>query len=103
LVGAREARELPQVGVAATAVPVREDSEVVVVFGDDALAEQLQRQLRGRVDEAVEPLPEGTQQTSVTLGELRRQRLLDAGEDRPLARGATDEHERVIGRTDERR
>ena len=56
-----------------------------------------------RVDEPVEALAERAQQTRVALGELRRQRLLDAGEDRPLARRAADQHERVVRRADERR
>ena len=44
LVGAREARELAHVRVAAPAVPLREHGEVVVVVGDDPLAELLQRE-----------------------------------------------------------
>ena len=46
LVGAGEARELAQVRVAAAAVPLREDGEVVVVVGDDPLAELLEREPR---------------------------------------------------------
>ena len=46
LVGAREARELAQVRVAAAPVPLREHGEVVVVLADDALAEPLEREPR---------------------------------------------------------
>ena len=42
LVRTREPRQLAQVGVAAAAVPAREHGEVVVVLGDDPLAEQLE-------------------------------------------------------------
>src|SRR5262245_64246083 len=44
LEGAREPRELAQVRVAAAAVPLCEDCEVVVVLGDDSLAERLERE-----------------------------------------------------------
>ena len=44
LVRAREPRELAQVRVAAPAVPLREHGEVVVVVGDDPLAEPLERE-----------------------------------------------------------
>ena len=46
LVRPRETRELAHVRVAAAAVPLREHREVVVVVGDDALAEQLEREPR---------------------------------------------------------
>ena len=44
LVGAGEARELAEVRVAAPAVPLREHGQVVVVVGDDPLAEPLERE-----------------------------------------------------------
>ena len=49
LVRAREPRELAQVRVAAAAVPARQHGEVVVVRGDDLLAEPLERN-RGAAD-----------------------------------------------------
>ena len=88
LVGAREPRELAQVRVAAAAVPLSEHGEVVVVVGDDPLAEPLEREPRGRFGEAVVALPERAQEPDVTLVEVRRQRALEPGEDRRRARPA---------------
>src|SRR6185437_1146565 len=82
LVRAREPRELPHVRVAATAVPLCEHREVVVVLADDALAKPFERQPRHRVAQTVEALTEGAQQPCVALVERRRQRVLDAGEKR---------------------
>src|SRR5206468_7569926 len=63
----REPRELAQIRVAASAVPLREDREVVVMLADDALAETLERQTRRHPREPLVPLPERTQQLRVTL------------------------------------
>ncbi len=49
-VGARQARELPHVGVAPAAVPQREHGEVVVVLRHDLLAQPLEREPRHRLD-----------------------------------------------------
>ena len=46
LVGAREPHQLAEVRVPAAAVPAREHREVVVVAGDDELAEPLERRTR---------------------------------------------------------
>ena len=102
LVGACEARELAEVGVAAPAVPLGEHGQVVVVVGDDPLAEPLQREAAGRVGEPVVALPERPQQARVRRVEIRGQRALQPGEDR-AARRAPDEHQRVVGDADERR
>src|SRR5207302_691971 len=52
LVRAGEPHQLAQVRVAALPVPAGEDGEVVVVLGDDLLAEALEREARGRGGEA---------------------------------------------------
>ena len=44
LVRAREPRELAEVRIAAAAVPLREHRQVVIVLGDDSLAQALERQ-----------------------------------------------------------
>ena len=72
LVRAREPRQLAQVRVAPAAVPLREHGEVVVVVGDDPLAEALEREPRRRVGEPVVTLPEGTQKPRVVGVEIRR-------------------------------
>ena len=59
LVRAREPRQLAQVRVATAPVPLREHGEVVVVVGDDPLAEALEREPRRRFREPVVPLPKG--------------------------------------------
>ena len=71
-VRAREPRELAHVRVAAAAVPLREHREVVVVLGDELLAQALEREPRHRGDEPVVPLAERAQQALVALGEPRR-------------------------------
>ena len=73
LVRAREPRELAQVRVAAPPVPLGEHGEVVVVLGDDLLAQALEREPRRRGDEPVVALPERAQQPLVLVGERRRQ------------------------------
>ncbi len=103
LVRAREPRELAQVRVAAAAVPLREHGEVVVVLGDDLLAETLERQARQCPDEPLVALEERADQLRVAFVELGRQALLDSREERPLRRGASDQHERVVRDADERR
>ena len=83
LVGAGEARELAQVRVAAPAVPLREHGQVVVVVGDDPLAEPLEREARRGVGEPVVALPERAATGVCRAVEIRRQRALQPGEDRP--------------------
>src|SRR5581483_1465293 len=58
---------------------------------------------RHRGDEPVIALAEGAEQTLVALGEPRRQRVLDPGEERPLRGDAANEGERVVRDADERR
>ena len=58
LVRAREPRQLAQVRVAAPPVPLREHGEVVVVRGDDLLAEPLERLARRRRGEPLVALLE---------------------------------------------
>ena len=72
LVRAREPRQLAQVRVAPAAVPLREHGEVVVVVGDDPLAEALEREPRRRVGEPVVTLPERTQKPRVVGVEISR-------------------------------
>ena len=68
LVGAGEARELAEVRVAAPAVPLREDGQVVVVVGDDPLAEPLEREARRGGGEPLVTLPERLKQACVARG-----------------------------------
>ena len=65
LVGTGEAGQLAEVGVPAPAVPAREDREVVVVLGEDALAQALQRESRQRGRQAVVALAERAQELDV--------------------------------------
>ena len=102
LVGAGEPRELAEVGVAPPAVPLREHGQVVVVIGDDPLAEPLEREAARGVGQPVVALPERPQQARVGRVEIRGQRALEPGEDR-AARRAPDEQQRVVGDADERR
>ena len=103
LVGTGEPRELAQVRVATAPVPLREHGEVVVVVGDDPLAQALEREARGRLRQPVVALPERAQEPRVALVEIRRKRALDPGEDRPLRGGAPDQQQRVVRDADERR
>jgi hypothetical protein len=100
LVGACEPRELAQVGVAAAAVPLGEDGEVVVVVGDDPLTEPFEREARRSLREPVVALPEGAQEARVELVQVGRKRPLQPGEDR-APRGAPDQHQRVVRDPDE--
>ena len=67
LVRAGEPGELAQVRVAAPAVRMRQHGQVVVVVGDDPLAEPLEREPSRRLDEPVEALPERPQELRVAL------------------------------------
>ena len=62
LVLPREAPELPQVREPARSVPARENREVVVVLGEDLLAQPLEPGARGQSDEALVALEECAQQ-----------------------------------------
>ena len=71
LVRARDPRELAQVRIAPAPVPLSQDGEVVVVVGDDPLAEPLEREPRRSLDEPVVALPERAQEPDVPLVEIR--------------------------------
>ena len=103
LVRARKSRELAQVRVAAAAVPAREHGKVVVVLGDDPLAQPLEGETRQRGSQAVIALPEGAQKLGIALREGLRQLALERDEQRPLWRGTPQEHEPVVRDPDERR
>ena len=103
LVGAREPRELPEVGVPAPAVGEREDREVVVVLGQDALAQELERRVRGHVEESLVSLPEGEQEPAVVLRQVCREGTLEAAEHRLPLRLRPDQNEGVVRYPDERR
>ena len=67
LVLPREAAELAQVRESTRAVPAREHREVVVVLGEDLLAESLETDARRRAHEPLVALPERAQQPLVCL------------------------------------
>ena len=73
------------------------------MVGDDPLAQQFEREPSRGGGEPVKTLAERAQQPLVRGRELRRQALLDSGEQRSLARGAPDQHQRVVRDADERR
>ncbi len=65
LVRAGETGELAQVRVAPPAVPLREDGEVVVVLGDDLLAQPFEREPRHGLDEPLVALAKRAHQSFV--------------------------------------
>ena len=73
------------------------------MLDDDPLAEELERQLRRHLDEPFIALQESPHEAPVVVREIARQAALDALEDRPFLRVGTDQDERVVGDTDERR
>ncbi len=103
LVRAREACELAQVGITTLTVAPRENGQVIVVLDQDALAEELERELGGGVDEPLVPLQKRPDEPSVVLSEIRRQRPLEALEDRAPLGGGANENERVVRDADEGR
>ena len=103
LIGAREPHQLAEVRVPAAAVPAREHRQVVVVAGDDELAEPLERRSGRSGDEPLVALLERAHEALVALGECDGQRALDPGEERPSARMPADQHEAVVRDADERR
>jgi hypothetical protein len=102
LVRSCEPCELAQVRVPAAPVPLCEHREVVVVGGDDLLAQPLEREPARRGDKAVVALPERTHEPLVSRREARRQRPLQTLEQRPLRGGATKQHQRVVRDAHER-
>ena len=103
LVRPGEPGELAQVRVPPLPVAPREHGEVVVVLDEDPLAEQLEREPRRALDEALVALQERAHEAPVVLGEVGGQRALDALEDRAPLRGGANEDERVVRDADERR
>jgi hypothetical protein len=103
LVRSRESRELSQVRVPAPAVGQREDREVVVVLGEDALAQELERRMRRDVEQALVALPEREHEPLVVLKEVSGEGTLEAPEDRLALRLRPDEDECVVRHADERR
>ena len=73
------------------------------MLGEDLLTQALERERRARGDEAVEPLPERLEQALFLRRQSLRQRALEPGEQRPLPRGAAQQHEGVVRHADERR
>ena len=72
------------------------------MLDEDALAEQLQREPRRALDQALVPLQERADEAPVVLGEVGRQRALDPLEDRAPLGGGADEDESVVRDADER-
>ena len=103
LVGARKPRELAEVRVAAAAVPPGEDREVVVVLGDDPLAEAFETRIGRGPHQPVVPLAEGLEETPVTRADLGREVAFHPAEERALAGRAAQEVERVVRDAHERR
>ncbi len=103
LVRARQAGELAEVRVPAAAVPLGQDGEVVVVVGHDPLAEPLEREPRSEARQAVVALAERPHEPRVALRQPRRERALEADEERPPLRRAPELDEPVVGDPDERR
>jgi hypothetical protein len=103
LVRAREPRQLPQVGVAPPPVPLRQHGEVVVVLGDDSLAEPLERERRRLRREPTVALAEGLEEPQVPLREPLGQLFLEPAVERALRGVSAQQHERVVGDANERR
>ena len=103
LVLPREAAELAEIREAPCAVPAREHGEVVVVLGEDLLAEALEPDSRRSLDEPLVALAEGAEQAIVLGRETLLDALLERGEERPPGRVSPDEDERVVRDPDERR
>ena len=102
LVRARDPRQLAQICIPPPPVPLGEYGEVVVVVGDDPLAESFEGKARRGLDQPVVALPERAQEPDIALVEIRRERALEPGEDRP-ARGPPDQQQRVVRHADEGR
>ena len=102
LVGACEPRQLAQVRIAAAAVPARENGQVVVVLGDDPLAEALEAGGGRCANEPVVALAESLEEAPIPRAEFRRQVALHPAEERALAGGAAQKVERVVRDADER-
>jgi hypothetical protein len=86
LVVAGESSELAHVREPSSAVPAREHGEVVVVLGDDPLAQRLEADTCGRTNEPLVPLEKRAQESLVALVEVLRERTLERREERAARR-----------------
>ena len=102
LVRAGEPRQLAQVRVAATPVPLREHGQVVVVVGDNAFAEPLEREPRGETRQTVVALLERAEEPGVAIREPPGQRPLEPDEQGPALGSPAQVHERVVRHAHER-
>jgi hypothetical protein len=84
-------------------IPLREHGEVVVVRGDDLLAEPLERERPRGGDEPLEALAESLEEAGVARTEPFRKRSLEALEERPLGRRTPQQHECVVRDADQGR
>ena len=73
------------------------------MLDEDALAEELERRVRGQLEQPLVALQEREHEPPVVLGEIAGQRALDAPEDRLALRLGPDQDERVVRDADERR
>ena len=103
LVGAGEAGELAEVGVAALAVVDARARRGRSRARSAPLAEELERRMGRELEQPVVPLPEGQDQAAVVVRQVARDAALDAAEDRLALRLGPDQHERVVRDADERR
>ena len=97
-----ETAELAEVGEPTRPVPAGEHREVVVVLGQNLLAESLEAHSGGGCDEAIVPLEKCPEQVSVLDREPFGQALLDCGEERSPRCIAPKQDERVVRDPDER-
>ena len=88
LVLASQPAELAEVCEAPRPVPAREHCEVVVVRGENALAERFEPDSRGLSDESPVALEEGAEEAFVRCRQSLRQVPLERGEQRSARRVA---------------
>ena len=98
-----EPRQLPEVRVSPLPVPAREHCEVVVVLGDDPLAQALEPDRSRERNESLVALPKRHEETPVALGETLRRLALESREQRPATCRAPEQDEGVVRDTHQRR
>ncbi len=98
-----EAAELPQVRESARAVPAGEHRQVVVVLGEDLLAQSFETHASRCRDEPVVALEKRAQQPLVLGGEVLGQATLERREERSTGRVPADQDEGVVGDPHQRR
>src|SRR4029453_4667129 len=91
LVGAREPRQLADVGVAPAPVPLGEPGRGVVVLDQDLLAQALERHPGRDLHKPRVPLLEGEQEPLVLLAKALRKGALESGVERAPPRRAPEE------------